>query len=194
MFVPFLVSTRAFFCYRRQCLLGLAYTPAFLSARSSLWQMHCPPFYSKQLTSESPVNTRPNTATREGLHCVAIEKSAGPFGAPWDILDLCIVPADMTRSSDMSLESHQEHSRAPQIVSDASVWATESSPKTRVLPTANKYILILKWWPNLESDLRKKPTTLYVSWLSHVTSSWKSWLLWRFLLDWGDCFTTATGA
>lgn len=157
MFTPFLVSTRAFFCYRREFLLGLAYTPTFLSARSSLWQMHCPLFYSKQLTSESPVSTRVLlAASREGLHSLAIEKSAGPFGAPWDILDLRMVPADETQSSDMSLESHQEHSRASQILSDASVWAIESSPKTQVLSTANKYILILKWWPNPESDLRKK--------------------------------------
>lgn len=113
-------STRVFFCYRRHFLLGLAYAPAFLSARSSLRQMHHPPFYSKQLTSESPVSTTANTASREGLHSVAIEKSAGPFGAPWDILVLCMVPADMTHSSDMSLESHQEHSRAPQTASDAS--------------------------------------------------------------------------
>lgn len=111
MFTLFLVSTRAFFCYRREFLLGLAYIPAFLSARSSLWQMHCPLFYSKQLTSESPVSTRVLAASREGLHSVAIEKSAGPFGAPWDILDLRMVPADETHSSDMSLE---EHSRASQ--------------------------------------------------------------------------------
>lgn len=143
-FIPFLVSTRAFFCYRRQFLLGLAYTPAFLSARSSLRQMHCLPFHSKQLTSKSPVSTRANAASREGLHSVAIEKSAGPFGAPWDILDFCMVPTDMTHSSDLSLESHQGHSRASQIVSDASVWATESSPKTQALSTANKYILILQ--------------------------------------------------
>lgn len=62
---------------------------------------HCPPFYSKQLTSEPPVSTRANAASQEGLHSVAIEKSAGPFGAPWDILDLCMVPADMTHSTDM---------------------------------------------------------------------------------------------
>lgn len=120
MFIPFLISMRAFFCHRRWFLLGLAYAPAFLSARSWLWQMHHPPFYSKQLTSESTVSTTANAASWEGLHSVAIEKSAGPFGAPWDILDLCIVPADMTRSSDMSLESHQERFRVPQILSDAS--------------------------------------------------------------------------
>lgn len=52
------------------------------------------------------------------------------------------------------------------MVSDASVQASESRPKTLVLTAANKCILILKQWPNLENTLRKKKKASYVSLLS----------------------------
>lgn len=80
----------------------LDYTPAFFLARSSLWQMHCPPFYSKKLIPEFPVSK----SLSERLHSVTTEKPTRPLGVPWGIPDCCMVPADATHTSDTLPKSH----------------------------------------------------------------------------------------
>lgn len=177
-FIPFLVPTEALEDY----FFGVWPIPQLSSQPGHHCGKSIAHLFSQSSWRQPPVSIRAKAASREGLHSVAIEKSAGPFGAPWDIVDLCVVPASMTHFSDTSLESHQEHSRASQIVSDAAVWVTESKPKTQVLSTANKYTLILKWWPNLESDLWNK-SIMFLDF--HVTSTLKSWLLLNFSLVWG---------
>lgn len=134
--------------------------------------MHRLPFYSRQLTSESPVNTRAKAASQERLPREVSRTMCSTLGHPWPLHGA----NRMTCSSDMSLESHQEYPRASQTVWDASVWVNESSPKTQVLSAANKSVLTLKWLP-------------------YITSSLKYWLLLSFLLgcrwELGACLTTA---
>lgn len=88
--------------------LSLAYTSAFFLARSSLWQMHCLSFYSKQFTPEFPASKRANYLSRSAS-LIATKKSAGPLRAPWDILGCCTVPAKVTYSSDKPLKCHQDY-------------------------------------------------------------------------------------
>lgn len=156
MFIPFPVSTRAFFCYRRQFFPSLAYTAAFFLARSSLWQMHCPPFYSKQLMPELPVSK----SLSERL-CYHGEVSK----TTWSTLGYPGLLHGASRCNTLlwhTIEKPSRVSRASQIDSGASDWVTESSPKTHILSPANKYILILKWWPNLAIELWKKPQTIMI--------------------------------